>query len=426
MVAKLLFILTSLLSGSAWTVTYCTTREISMVDPHQATDQVGRFIFSQIHATVLSSEIVRSFHQSSPTSWNLSLKPDLRFHSKTKIPLTAEDVAFSLNRQLARNTDYESDEEAFLPAKLSGLEKFLQTVVVRSPSEIELNFNQPVTESNLRSILDSTVGIIIPKSFTGKALSSGAGKLALRTSEPNLVVMGSDAASATTIKKLSPELLNLEALEKENCKRLYYPTQDLIDGVKAKKVKGALIRASSTLIYLRFFFEKKLPPTLIEKLRAAVHPDRLKVLRNGERTNRIFAVSSHGPSRVDPVKEAEPLPSTLATCEHFAIPPETRSLLESQLEKSFKEALGLEMNWDRIGCSRIVATRHNPDRLGVLSSLEFRSTEELMRALDCEVTSQKIFNVCTTGSAEVREAEILKNGQFLPLARVANEFIEFF
>lgn len=424
---KLSLLLAVFLSGSAWTVTYCTTREIGLADPHQASDQVNRFIFSQHHASLFSSpEIVRNIKQLKPTSWLISLKPGIRFHGPAKNLLTAEDVAFSLNRQLIRNTDYESDEEAFLPAKLNGLDKLLQSIVVRSATDFELNFSLPVSETQLRSLIDVPVGTILPKTFTGKNPPSGAGKLPLRKSDPGFVVVGIDESSGITIKMMAPDQMNLESLKKEQCKRLYYPSQDLIEGVKAKRVKGALIRTSTTLLYLRLFPEIILTPVQIERLRAAVHPDRLKALKEGEKTNRIFAVSSHGPSRVDPLKSADILPLTIATCDHVALPSQTRSSLESQLEKSFLDAFGITINWDRIGCSRIVNTRHNPDRLGTLSSLEFRSTEELTRMMDCELTSTKVFNVCSSGSNEVREAEILKNGRIFPLARISNEFIEFF
>ncbi len=415
------------LSGSAWTVTYCTTREISLADPHQVSDQVNRFVFSQHHASLFSSpEIVRNLKQLKPTSWLIGLKPGIRFHPPSSKAMTAEDVAFSLNRQLVRTTDYESEEEAFLPAKLNGLDKLLQSIVVRSPTDLEINFSLPVTEIQLRSLIDATVGIIFPRTFTGKIPPSGAGKFPLQKADPGFVVIGKDETSGTTIKMLSPDKLNLESLKKEQCKRLYYPSQDLIDGVKAQRVKGALIRTSTTLLYLRLFPDIILTPVQTDRLRAAFHPDRFQMLKDGERTNRIFAVSSHGPSRVDPLKSPDILPETIATCDHMALSAQTRTSLESQIEKNFKDAFGITINWDRIGCSRIVNTRHNPDRLGTISSLEFRSTEELTKMMDCEMTSTKVFNVCTSGSNESREAEILKNGRIFPIARVANEFVEFF
>ncbi len=408
------------ISVNSWSVTYCTTRELSWSDPHQISDQVSRFIYSQIHSTLFNTpEIVRNIKQSHPDTWLITLSTGKR--------IDTGDVLFSLNRQLIRNMDFETDEEAFLPAKLSGMEKFLLSATVRSPSEIELKFTQPITEAQLKSILDSSVGTILPKTFDINAgAPKSAGKFPVRKSDLNQVVIGNDDATAMTIKILSPVNLTLESVKKENCKRLYYPPQRLVDGVKEKKVNATLIRTSTTLLYLRLFPEVKLSPEQIGRLRASVHSDRMKGLRDSEKTNRIFAISSHGPNRVDPVKKDFELPVTIATCDHMALSSDDRSLLEVQMEKNLKDALGIEMRWERIGCSRIVATKPNYDRLGVLSSLEFRSTEELNRALDCNLTSVKVFNVCTSGATEAREAEILKNGRIFPLARIANEFIEFF
>ncbi|MES2528473.1 MAG: hypothetical protein V4598_15425 [Bdellovibrionota bacterium] len=417
---KIVLVLSLVVTLNAWSVTYCTTRELSWSDPHQISDQVSRFIYSQIHATLFNTpEMVRNLKQSKPDTWFVTLN--------TGKKVDAADVVFSINRQLIRNADFESDEEAFLPAKLSGLEKFLLSAVALSPTEIELKFTQPVTEAQLKSILDSSVGIILPKTFDiNVGPAKGAGKSPMRKSDLNQIVMGNDEATGFTIKVLSPVNLTLESAKKQNCKRLYYPTERLVEGVKEKKVNGTLIRTSSTLLYLHLFPGVKLAPEQISRLRFSFHPDRMKGLRDAEKTNRIFAISSHGQNRVDPVKKNYELPSNIVTCDHMSLSADNRSLVETHLEKNLKDALGIEPKFERIGCSRIVASLPNYDRLGVLSSLEFRSADELNRALDCDVTSVKVFGICTIGTPETREAEILKTGRILPLARIANEFIEFF
>ena len=189
------------------------------------------------------------------------------------------------------------------------------------------------------------------------------------------------------------------------------------------KAGGTIIRASTTLLFVRIFPE--LPKNLVERLRASLHPDRMTSLKDFPQTNRITDESKIGPSSVLPSKDNSGLPNTFLTCAHVSLPSSSLKTLEDQLRTSFKLSLGVDLTMGRVGCERIPLVRSSGDRLGVLSAIEFRSKSELEDFLRCK-NGVSVFGSCALGKSGEMDAEILSKGQVFPLALIRNEFVEFY
>lgn len=395
-------------------VTYCSTRKFAFPDPHQVTDYVERFVSSQNHASLFeTSALVESLSKTGPLEWKLVLRKDPVIN-----PVM---VAEALSRQLLVNAKYESEEEAFLPAKLAGFDEHVKAITASGLREVNIELKKPLEEKALRSLLSSPPGIVFRTAdlplLDRPPVISGFGKSPVRVFAGSFS-LGPDLS----LKILDTGDLSMKRFRDEGCKRLYYPPEEIKKEIQSKKA-GALIRASTTLLFIRLF--NGLPKPLSDRLKSALHPDRFPSLKTLPQTNRITSVSSLGSSSLVPLKEVTELPNTFITCDHVAVSPEVHKALEDEVKKNFKLALGVELAVGRIGCERIALVKPSGDRIAVLSAVEYRSKAELERFLNCE-HGVSLFGSCPTGPADQRENEVLSKGQVFPLAQVHNEFVEFF
>lgn len=403
------------LSAPAAAVTYCSTRKFNFPDPHQTTDYVERFVSSQNHASLFENvPLVESMTKVSTTEWRLIL----RKHPVINPVMVAE----SLSRQLLTNARFESEEESFLPAKLAGLDESVKAITAQGLREVRVELKNPLEEKELKALLASPVGIIFPPTdlpvLDRPLVLRGLGKTPVSIITPNAISLG----GVTTLKILDSGELNLKRFKDEGCKRLYYPPEQLKKEIQSKS-GGAVIRASSTFLFIRLL--NKISKPLNERLRAALHPDRLPSLKGEQQTNRIFSVNKLGASSLAPMKDATDLPNTFISCDHISLTPDTQKKLETEITQQFKAALGIDLAIGKTSCDRIALVKSSGDRIAVLSAIEFRTRAELEKILNCD-QGVKIFGSCPTGAPEQRENEILSKGEIFPLAQIHNEFVEFF
>lgn len=426
---KILFAMLAISLGADFASgeTYCSRELPEIADPHQESGLLERLVNSRLHVHLLGEGgIVEEIAPAGGTKWRLRLKKGQHF--STGAPITARDVEASLKRQLIRHAELESDEEAFVPSKLVNLDRKLQGLSATSPFVIELNFSEKLEKKEIEGLLAPPVGFVLPQnfpevpSFELKPFPSGGEIILARGTDQSLRLM-KGARTELEIKHLSGGRDSYQEAKSASCKRVYYPDADLIRKAANSKFRATKVKASEALLYLRIFQEVKMPPHVLRSLRSVLHPDNLPALKNFSPTNRILAVSQYGPSDTAGLPPGVELPATIVTCQHPGISPEEMKKLEEEIEALLKKHLQLDVSWLRFGCERLVALKHSPEKLAVLTTLE---TKDVIRALDCSATSIPLLGMCPSGSQQEKEAAVLSSGRILPLARIPYEFVEFY
>jgi peptide/nickel transport system substrate-binding protein len=151
----------ALAQGEAKVLTIGINAEVSSLDPHHVPgsiigNRIYHMIFDQLTRTDAQGQVqpmlATAWENTDETTWVFTLRSDVTFHDGTT--MTAEDVAFSLNRLLF------SDRESFIRAS------FLPYITsVEATGDLEVTITTPNVDPLLPLRLASPNAVVMPQAY---------------------------------------------------------------------------------------------------------------------------------------------------------------------------------------------------------------------------------------------------------------------
>ncbi len=424
----------------------CAPKELTTFDPHQSSGPVESYFTNLLYLPFFpegsSRAVAKSWEQKDPSTWKIKLNTDISFQElngwKPKANLNAEDVVYSLNRQLIAHAQTVYDEQTYNPAKLNGFEKNVKTIKANGSHEVEISLQKPVSLDELKTYLARPVGTVLPKAYAEFKKSvlvnyyPANGKMKFSKINPtNFEIAPMDPKSkdeSIVYRGVRSDDLHLDAIKRLNCKRLYYAPKNLVESADKKKIKATKIRISSSLLYFTLSPSFSSAANVKSRVASGLHPDRFKSIDTKEKTNRIFG----GPVKGSSALSREKLPysdsSYVMNCNYPEIPASELEQIKNDMATGLKEALNINVQFAPLNCEQLAGFRPGAGVLGVLNMQEFFSASELISAMSCEKITRQIFGQCLPGNPDKNKIEeaIGKSGKVYPLARFENYLLEFY
>lgn len=421
----------------AFSQTICTTKEIPKFDPHQSWGPLESYIASRIYLpffqTKTASGVIASTRLVRDKVWELEVSPGITFQElggwKPKRGLNAQDVVFSLERQLARNSKTIAAQESFIPAKLTGFEKEIASIKATGSMKVELTFRRQVTQTDLERFFSFPVGTVISQEYANSGRPTpfypAYGKFRLKSITPSRITLSSgDGKETQTLLFLRSFGLTYKTVQESKCKRLYYPPLDMVQAVKEKKIAATAIPVSTGKLYFRFnpvfAFASDVSPLLSWSLR----PDAFSSLAGRRLTNQFF-----GSTKIPAKPKKMNLPNRSAYVYYCRFPQISENELEgfvSDFTSTLRDNLRIGVSLAPVDCDQLAGIRPAPDTLGVLNIFEYQKKSDLLDAFDCGKISTEIFGTCQENGLkpEVIDRKLGDLKRIYPIAEIDSYLIE--
>lgn len=420
--------------------TICTTSVLTKFDPHQSQGPLERYISSRVHLPFFASEgkagVVSKSKNISKGVWELEISPDITFQElngwKPKKKLNAEDVVFSIQRQLIAFAKSVAGEESYIPAKISGLEKDLVSAKAKNSQTVVLTFRREVSLKDLERYFSSASGVIIPKEYaeSGKPddffpaygpflwSSTAPSKLAIKLRD------GKESQSFTSIRSFE---LTYKKVSENKCKRLYYAPPEIVEAAREKKIAASAIPMSSAKVYFRFNPTFLFAGDVSAHLSSTLSPDALPSLSKKKRSSSLFGTMKNTTAKKPGVK----LPGRSAYVYYCAFPQLTEDEMDQfigDFKRTLRDNLKLAVSMAPVDCNQLAGIRPAPDTLGVLNALEYSHQSEILAAFDCSKVSREIFGFCQEKAQkpEVIDRKLADGKRIYPIADLQSFLIESF
>lgn len=420
----------------------CSTKLLNKYDPHLESGPLESYLASQLYLPFFSTSsrkgVIKEQRNVKSNVWELTINPDLKFQKfrgwTPKRNLNAEDVAYSINRQLERFAISVAQKESFMPAKISGLEKVLESVKVKNPTTVELVFHKNVTAKDLESYFRFPMGIVVSREFAdsmkGQSPDFFPSTGNFDFGEMNLTqwnLKAREGKDSIRFVALEPRLITAKILSTYKCKRLYYATTALMEAVNEKKINFAKIPISTSRLYFRLNPTFVLNKAQSEKLPGALHTDLYPSLSKRTRSANLFSVHPSSGKKSTTIV-AQTGSAYVYYCDFPQLDDAERKALMNDFRKNIRAALGLEIAFAPLDCEQLAGIRPYPDTIGVLNVFEMKTSKELTEAFSCETISSKIFGFCQNGKSDSKalESKLKEVGKIYPLAHLESFMIESF
>ena len=420
----------------------CSTKGLVKFDPHLDAGPFESYLSSQLYLPFFSQGtklgVIKSQKALSNRIWELKINPGISFQNfqgwKPTRKLNADDVVFSINRQLEKYATRIAQKESFNPAKLSGLEKTLVSARAKDSMTVELTFNGPKDFKDIESMFRSPSGIVVSKeyfdSLNGKTVeyfpANGTFEFGL-ISPTRWEIKSRNGKDLIRIIYLESARLNAKVLSTYGCKRLYYPPKEILNAVDKKTLNYVKIPISISRLYFRLNSSFPLNKRQTARLPLAIHTDRFPSLKNRRPSTKLFSIQ--GSIGKPPEKQLTLTSSAYVyVCEFPQLDKTELRSLQLDFAKNIREGLGIEITFAPIDCDQLAGIRPYPDTLGVLNVFERRSQTEIKEAFDCDKVSREIFGICQSGKIDenVIDRKLKEVGRIFPLAHLESFMIESF
>lgn len=429
--AIILIALTSLANAEV----ICTSDRLSHLDPQQSSDYLQKQLASRLYRPLLGkSGIVTAKTNPQSNTWKLTLGSatfgDLPGFKKREVE--ALDVQYSLERYLKTSSKSLFESQTLIASKLNGFAKSVKSIRVSAPKEIEIVFENSVSAEALDSLLAPPVGYVIPRNYKlplsdSFSLYPPTKNVKVTFTSTSLDSKGEDEFS---LRFVGGSERNAAGMKKLNCKRLYFPTAEMILAANEKKLNAASVKASQT----KFFFRKNpnfsLTKSEFAKLSVSLNPGYMKLTDmksipgDGFIQKKAKALAMKKDTR--PVSREAYLPY----CDSPQLVGSRTTHFTKGLSDAFVESTGTKINFYPFHCDQILTTQlQTPNVIGSIIGFTYASDAEFLRAFDCEKSTIKPFGFCLPSgklTKEAVEAEVVKGQVIIPITNLNNEFLEFF
>jgi hypothetical protein len=412
----------------------CVPKELLSFDPHQSSGPFENYLSEKIHLPFFASTgmtgVIKSLKKVNHTSWELEVSPGIKFQEfegwKPKRNLSADDVVYSIQRQLSSFAKTVADKESFIPIKTNGLEKSLESIRAAGSMKVILKFRSEQTREDIENFFKFPVGTIVSKEFaqSGRDLNffPAYGKFQWKKIAPGNLTLQS-GNEIVTVFGISNSGLSYKQMKDLKCNRLYYPPSDLVKSAQQKKIPVAVVPVSSSRIYFRYNKLFTYGDDISPLIQSAFHPTRFPSLSKRTRSNQLFGADPHIPKT--PNAKLTLRTAYLYYCPMPELGGEEMASLLQDVRNTARDVLKLDLTMASLPCEKLTALRPHPDTLGVLTSYEYRSKSDLINAFNCSLSVVNIFGMCLTENLKPQniDKKISENKIIFPLAQIESSLV---
>lgn len=418
--------------------TFCTTKELERFDPHQGSGPLENYLASRLYLPFFSAKtapgVITGTKKLRNLVWELEVSPDISFQEfngwKPRRKLNAEDVVFSIQRQLAAFAKSVADQDSYIPVKINGLEKNLAQVKAISPTKVELTFRKEVVLADLERYFAFPVGVIVSKEYadSGKPLEflPGYGKFAWKKISPARLSMKAREGNETQDLLITRSGgLTYKTVQDKKCKRLYYAPSDIVSAAREKKISATAVPTSSAKLYFRmnpvFAFAADVTPYLAGAFRPEAYPS----LSKRDLKNQFFGNGTKA-SASSPKKKLPRRSAYVYYCSFPQLSEEELQGFTEDFRQSIRSTLNIDVALVPLNCDQLAGIRPAADTLGTLNAFEYRSQAELLSAFNCETVSREIFGICQNHvtKGDVIDKKLSESRRIYPIAELESFLVE--
>lgn len=418
----------------------CSTKGLAKFDPHQSSGTLESYLTSKLYLPFFAQKnqpgVITNVKKLSDTAWELEISPDISFQEfngwKPKRKLNAQDVVYSIKRQLLSGARTVAEEESFISAKLSGLEKFLVDAKATGPLKVELSFRRTTAQADLTKFFAFPSGTVVSKEYVDSGKSTdffpAYGTFEFQKITPSQLTLRSRNGKETqNIIFVSSYGLTYKTVQDKKCKRLYYAPAEIVTAAKAKKIPATAVPVSSSKLYFRLNPIFKFTSEVSAHLRETLSPGAFPSLSSKQLTNQFFGKSI----KIGKTKSAGKIPTRKAYAYYCKFPQLGEEELEgflSDFRKAARERLKMEVSLVELNCESLAGVRPAPDTFGVLNAYEYRTQAEVLEAFKCENVTREIFGFCQNhvSNTAVIDTKLSELQRIFPIAELQSHLIEVF
>ncbi len=432
----ILFVSFLAISANADT-TVCAPKEFLTFNPHQSARPVesylGELLYMPFFAANGKPGVVKNVKKLQNTTWEFEISPDIKFQSlagwKPTRNLSAADVTYSIQRQLATSSKTVADEESYIPIKTNGLEKVIESIKASEPMKVVVKFRKELSRENLDRFFAFPAGTVISREFaeSGKPqyFYPAYGKFEwIKTSPSRLTLQERNGKEIINVIGISNQAFTYKRMKDLKCNRLYYAPREMVKSAQEKKIPASVVPTSSSRIYFKYNNVFAYASDITPLIPSAFHSSNFNSLSGRKRSNQFFGKGTGAPK----APKANKLALRTAYLYYCMMPElevEEMAALMEDVRNVAREYLKLEIAFAPLPCDQLTGIRPSPDTLGVLSSYEYRASPDLMNPFNCSLATRNIFGFCQNENLkpEVIDRKLAEMMTIFPLAQIDSSLV---
>ncbi|MES2528468.1 MAG: hypothetical protein V4598_15400 [Bdellovibrionota bacterium] len=418
-------------------VTVCAPKEFLSFDPHQSVGPLESYLVEQLYMPFFASNgkagVIKGVKKLQNTTWEFEITPDIKFQAlagwKPTRNLSAADVVYSVQRQLSSFAKSVADEESFIPVKMNGLEKSIESIKATDSMKVVVKFRKELTRENLDRFFAFPVGTVLSREFadSGKPLNffPAYGKFEwTRTSPSRLSLKARNGKDIIHVQGIQNQAFTFKLMKDRKCDRLYYPSKEIVKSAQEKKIPVSVIPVSSSKIYFRFNNVFAYANDVAPLIPSAFHPSKFRSLSERKRSNQFFGNGTGAPKAMKAAKSG--LRSAyLYYCIMPQLENEEMAAFMDEVREIARDTLKLNLAFAPLPCEQLSGLRPAPDTLGVLTAFEYRAPNDILETFNCSTVSRNIFGFCQNENLkqDVVDRKLSEMKMIFPLAQVDSSLV---